>query len=397
MLRNVRKKPRWADTHPRIRRNKTELINRSAWTNYLTSSLPMADSPAARLCCHQLDPTKDPRWADLVEQHPDASVFHTVGWLEALKRTYGYEPVAFTTSSPTGALENGLVFCRVRSWLTGSRLVSLPFSDHCEPLCDSSEDLNFLVRYLKSALEHENWKYLEIRCIRENLGQRSGTEGGRPPVSYLLHVLDLHPELNDVFRSLDKDSVQRRIHRAERAGLTEKSGRSDDLLREFYDLFITTRGRQQLPPTPYAWFKNLIQCQGDAAEIRVAYQGAKPIAAILTLRFRKVLYYKYGCSDTRFNHLGATPWLLWKAITAAKATGATEFDMGRTQENHTGLLMFKNHWVGRPQRLAYWSYPSPSTLDSANGWRLNIAKRIFSYMPEKLLALTGKIIYRHMG
>jgi hypothetical protein len=26
-----------------------------------------------------------------------------------------------------------------------------------------------------------------------------------------------------VFQSLDKDSVQRRIHRAERAGLTEKS------------------------------------------------------------------------------------------------------------------------------------------------------------------------------
>ena len=47
---------------------------------------------------YQIDPTKDARWAELVERHPKASVFHTVGWLKTLRRTYGYEPVAFTTS-----------------------------------------------------------------------------------------------------------------------------------------------------------------------------------------------------------------------------------------------------------------------------------------------------------
>jgi hypothetical protein len=347
-------------------------------------------------CC-QLDPTKDPRWAQLVERHPKASVFHTVGWLEALKRTYGYEPVAFTTSPPTSELKNGLVFCRVKSWLTRSRLVSLPFSDHCEPLCDSPEDLNFLVRYLQTALEHENWRYLEIRSISRNLGQTGDTNGSRPSVSYFLHVLDLHPDLNDVLRSLDKDSVQRRIRRAGRAGLIEKSGRSEDLLKQFYDLFRATRGRHQLPPTPYAWFKNVIHCLSDAAEIRVAHQDGKPIAAILTLRFRNILYYKYGCSDTSFNHLGATPWLLWNAIASAKATGATAFDMGRTREDHTGLLAFKNHWVSQPQPLVYWSFPSVSALDSVDGWRLKVAKQVFSRMPDKLLALTGRIIYRHIG
>jgi hypothetical protein len=34
-----------------------------------------------------------------------------------------------------------LVFCRVRSWLTGRRSISLPFSDHCEPLVESHEAL----------------------------------------------------------------------------------------------------------------------------------------------------------------------------------------------------------------------------------------------------------------
>lgn len=346
---------------------------------------------------YKIDPTKDLRWAELLERHPKASVYHAVAWLQALRRTYGYEPVAFTTSPPTGELKNGLVFCHVKSWLTGRRLVSLPFSDHCEPLCDSHEELNFLVRYLQTALEREEWRYLEIRSLSGNLDQASDTNMSRPPVRYFLHILDLRPDLNGVFRSLDKDSVQRRIRRAERAGLIEKSGRSEDLLREFYDLFLTMRARHQLPPTPYVWFKNLIECLGDAAEIRVAHLNGRPIAAILTLRFRSVLYYKCGCSDTGFNNLGATPWLLWNAIGAAKASGATAFDMGRTQEDHRGLLAFKNHWVRQPLPLVYWSFPSVSALDSVDGWRLKVAKGFFSHMPEKLLALTGRVLYRHIG
>ncbi len=353
--------------------------------------------PVSRFCCHQLDPTKDSRWAELVARHPKASVFHTVGWLEALRRTYGYEPVAFTTSPPTSELKNGLVFCRINSWLTGRRLVSLPFSDHCEPLCDSPEDVKFLIRYLQTALEHQKWKYLEVRPINGNFGQPGNVIGFQRSATYFLHTLDLRPGLNEVFRSLDKDSVQRRIERAERAGLIEKCGRSDDLLKEFYALFVITRSRHRVPPIPYGWFRNLIHCQDKALEIRVAYKDKTPIAAILTLQFRDVVYYKYGCSDARFNKFGATPWLLWRAIAAGKSNGANEFDMGRTQEDHVGLLAFKNHWVRQSKRLVYWNFPGPSTLDLAGGWRLKMAKRIFSCMPDKLLAITGRLIYRHIG
>jgi len=346
---------------------------------------------------YQIDPTKDARWAELVERHPRASIFHTVGWLKALRKTYGYEPVAFTTSPPTGHLENGLVFCRINSWLTGRRIVSLPFSDHCEPLCDSAQELNFLVRYLQTALEHKEWKYLEMRPVGEEFGRMGKSVGFLPTTRYYLHSLDLRPDLDDVFRSVDKDSVQRRIHRAQRAGLLEKCGRSEDLLKAFYALFSITRSRHRLPPTPYAWFRNLIQFQGKALEIRLAYQDNVPIASILTLRFKNILYYKYGCSDTRFNKFGAMPWLLWNAIAEAKSDGAIEFDMGRTQDDNPGLLAFKNHWVSQPQRLIYWKFPDSPSLDSAEGWKFKFAQRLFSRMPPKLLTIAGKLIYRHIG
>jgi hypothetical protein len=347
---------------------------------------------------YQVDPTQDARWAELAERHPGASVFHSVAWLKALRRTYGYEPMAFTTSSSTGELKNGLVFCQVNSRLTGHRLVSLPFSDHCEPLFDSAEEVNFLILYLQATLKRKQWKYLEVRPINVNFGQTDNGVGFVPTATYFLHTLDLRPDLDNVFRNLDKDSVQRRVQRAQQAGLIEKRGTSDDLLKEFYRLLVITRHRHHVPPPPYAWFRNLIHCQGEALEIRLAYQSETPIAAILTLRFKDIVYYKYGCSDARFNKFGAIPWLLWNAIAAAKSNGANEFDLGRTEENNAGLLAFKNHWVRNPKQLVYWRFPEGShSFDSVDDWKLKMAKRAFSHMPSGLLTITGKLLYRHIG
>lgn len=364
----------------------------------MSDPLPEGDDHRmSRLHCYRLDPIKDARWEEFVQRHPNASVFHTAAWLQALKRTYGYQPVAFTTSPPTGPLKNGLVFCRVNSWFTGRRLVSLPFSDHCQPLFESTEELNFLIRYLQTALEHQNWGYLEVRPITGNFGQSDGKIAFLPTTRYFLHTLSLRSELGEVFRGLDKDCVQRRIRRAERAGLVEKCGRCDDLLKQFYALFVVTRGRHHLPPIPYSWFRNLVQCQGKALEIRLAYKDKVPVSAILTLRFRDVLYYKYGCSDASFNKFGANPWLLWRAIAAAKSDGATELDMGRTDEDAGGLLAFKNHWVPQPKRLVYWKFPETAARDLIHGWKLKMAKRVFSYMPDRLLKISGKLLYRHIG
>src|SRR5206468_3003538 len=96
-----------------------------------------------RVC--RIDPLSDPRWPAFLQRHPDASIFHTPGWLEALRRTYGYEPVVYTTCKPGQELINGIPFCRINSWLTGRRLVSLPFSDHCQPLAACPEDLKELL------------------------------------------------------------------------------------------------------------------------------------------------------------------------------------------------------------------------------------------------------------
>jgi lipid II:glycine glycyltransferase (peptidoglycan interpeptide bridge formation enzyme) len=250
---------------------------------------------------------------------------------------------------------------------------------------------------LRTTVEHENWRYLEVREANGDIGHTNAAKDVLPTTTHFLHVLDLRPNLDEVLRRLDKDSVQRRIRRAELAGITEKCGTSEDLLKEFFGLFVVTRGRHRLPPPPYAWFRNLIQCLNEALEIRVAYKDKTAISAILTLRFKDVAYYKYGCSIARFNKFGAIPWLLWQAIASGKSNGATQFDMGRTEEENIGLLTFKNHWVPQPRTLAYWRFPDTPSFNSVNGWKMRMAKRVFSSMPDALRIMAGKLIYRHIG
>jgi lipid II:glycine glycyltransferase (peptidoglycan interpeptide bridge formation enzyme) len=345
----------------------------------------------------QFDPVTDPRWPKFLDTHPGASVFHTAGWLEALRRTYGYDVIGYTSSPPGEKISNGMVFCRVNSWLTGQRMVSLPFSDHCEPLVNSAEELEFFVQGLRAELKRKECIYLEVRPVNGSFYQRGEQRGFRPARRYRLHSIDLRPDLDQIRRGFDKDSVLRRIRRAERAGLVEKCGRSADLLKDFYGLLVRTRARQDLPPQPYKWFQNLIECLGSALEIRLAYEKSTPVAAILTLRFSDIVFYKYGCSDTRYKHLGAMPLLLWAAVKECKFTGGKEFSLGRSDEDNAGLIVFKNHWTQYSTPLVYWRYPGPVSLESRESWKVRTAKRIFGVMPKRVLAVTGKLIYPHIG
>jgi lipid II:glycine glycyltransferase (peptidoglycan interpeptide bridge formation enzyme) len=343
---------------------------------------------------YNLNPLQDRRWQDFVDRHPHGSVFHSSPWLDALRRTYGYDPVVYTTTPPAKELSNGIVFCRVHSWLSGSRLVSLPFSDHCEPLADPAETTE-LIRSLRASGHVKRWKYVELRPLRPDSVAQTGdltrTE------SYSLQILDLRPSPDNLFRNFHKSCIQRKIQRARRENLAYEEGRSDELLKKFYDLLLLTRRRHGLPPQPLSWFRNVVACLGDRLVIRVASKGGRAVASIITLHYKETLVYKYGCSDSRFNNLGGNSLLFWRAIQDAKRIGALEFDLGRSETDNHGLITFKENWGAVSMPLAYYRLPARQPFRMHAGWGSRIAKGVFSVMPDTILAATGKLLYRHIG
>lgn len=342
---------------------------------------------------HEIDPLLDARWDEFVQSHPRSSVFHSSAWLRALRHAYGYQPIAFTATPPGERLSSGLVMCQVRSRLTGNRLVSLPFSDHCEPLVDAAEELNVIFQHLKNAVQQGLWNYAEVRPVIHRPDQPSGFETSH---SYSWHVVDLGDNPAERLMDFDKDCVQRRIRRAERESLHYEVGNSEALLSKFYRLFVGTRRRHHLPPQPCFWFQSLARFFGDRLQIRMVSHKAGPVAGILTLLHRNTVTYKYGCSDTRFNNLGGIPLLLWRTILEAKGQGVTQLDLGRSDLDNEGLIKFKDRWGSKRATLNYLRFPG-RTNSKIDDWSKRLLRVAVKVAPEWSLIATGRLLYRHIG
>ena len=340
---------------------------------------------------HVIDPLSDPRWTPFVERHSAACAFHTIGWLRALRLTYGYEPFAVTSSAPGRELEDAAPFCRIHSWATGPRLVSLPFTDHCQPLSTVRE----LVPFLTELAQREKYRFVELRPARAIAGTAIGRD--HRSAAYVIHWLDLSPSLELIFHALDKDSIQRKIRRAERERLQYREGRSPDILNQFYALLLRTRRRHQLPPQPRSWFENLARSMGESIQFRIAVKDEMPVAAIVTLTHRNAMIYKYGCSDERFHAAGSMPFLFWRMIQDAKQASIPLLDFGRSDLDNPGLIRFKDQWGTRRAELAYYRFPAPAQPSGAPSLGERTAKALFARLPDPLLAMAGRMIYRHIG
>lgn len=344
-----------------------------------------------------IDPLHDPRWDELVEHYSHASVFHTSGWLRALEQTYGYRPRILATHGFGRALQSALAFCEVSSWCTGRRLVSLPFSDHCEALLDSPTDAEILVGHLGEMRKRQRLRYIELRP-RTSASLFDVDRKLTPYCDFVLHTVSLRAPLHEIFRNTHKECIQRKVRRAEKEALAYAVGREEILICQFYQLMIRTRRRHCLPPQPMKWFQNLVRCMGEKLAIHVAYQSGTPVAATLTLEFRKTLTYKYGCSDERFTKLGGNPFLFWKMFEYAKDRGMEEMDLGRSDRGEPGLITFKDRLGGVQEPLEYFCMSANGERNSLPApWLKKIAKAGCGRAPDWLLVKAGDILYRHLG
>jgi Acetyltransferase (GNAT) domain len=376
----------------RPRRNSGVAVSRRVILSEVVShSLEMDHSAPA---VYEIDPLSDPRWPILVENHARSSVFHSTNWLTALHTVYDYKPVVVTTCPPGATLTNGLVFCHIKSWLTGRRFVSLPFSDHCEPLVDSPDDLDAMLLHMQRDLDEGKWQYSEIRPISQRPG---GHVGFKKALTYQFHRLDLRRSAQELFHGFHKDCVQRKIRRAEREALKYEEGNTEALLYTFYRLLVTTRRRQYLPPHPLAWFRGLIATFGDNLKIRVASKDDVPVASILTLSNKRCMVYKYGGSIAPLNKMGGMALLFWKTIQEAKDKALEELDMGRSGADNPGLIAFKEHWGATGTPLTYWRYPPPSPFVQRPAWQNGLARRLVQAAPDLALEAVGTLLYRHIG
>jgi lipid II:glycine glycyltransferase (peptidoglycan interpeptide bridge formation enzyme) len=133
------------------------------------------------------------------------------------------------------------------------------------------------------------------------------------------------------------------------------------------------------------------------AEIRLARKGGVPIAAILTLRHRGTVVYKYGCSDDRFHHLAGMPFLFWKLIEESKSQGSEQIDFGRTESENKGLIEFKDRLGTTRRMISYRRYPHDHGTKQLQLSERSVVRNLFASLPRVLTSGLGSLVYRHIG
>jgi CelD/BcsL family acetyltransferase involved in cellulose biosynthesis len=335
----------------------------------------------------------DPRWRDFAEGHPAAMPFHHPEWARMVAACYGFRAFAITSSDEGGVIRAGLPLVEVRHLVGRPRWVALPFTDYCPPLVSSQQDEEQLVIALKAAGRAADVRRVEVR------GPLAGGTVTGPAA--LRHLLTLDPDPAAVYTRFHPSQVQRNIRRAQREGLTLRSGsHAEDLVETFYGLHLRTRHRQGVPVQPRRFFRLLWErvVSSGIGSVLIVESSARPIAAAVFLHWNETVVYKFGASDPGAWSLRPNHLLFWHAIRTACEGGYRWFDFGRTDAGQEGLRSFKLSWGAREEPLLYRELGSePRQTHAANRTSARALEAIIRHGPLWLCRATGEMLYRYVA
>jgi len=346
-----------------------------------------------------IDPSNDQRWNSFILHHQSGSLYHHWLWKELIQKTYGYQPFYFILEAGD-AIRAAMPFFFINSHLTGTRMVSLPFSDCCIPLVNDSSEFAMLFEGAAAQLKNLNASYIELRS-KIDIEPINGFDLKKEE-NYRNHVLELYGSIEEVQEKFHKSCVKRVIKKVQSCDLTLVRGNKAKDMKAFYHLYVLTRKRHGLPPQPYKFFENMwdLFYPSDMLNVLLAVNGSTPVSGIILSKFKDTMYYLYGGSNSKFHHLGPNHLLLWKAIQMAHSEGLKYFDFGRTAVDNQGLLDFKRRWGTKEYKIISYTYPKmkkQKLLFNRNGAKSGLFYSLTKKLPTPILELGGNLFYKHWG
>lgn len=333
----------------------------------------------------------DPKWTSFVESHGEATVFHSVAWSQLLAECYGYQSFVVAAKDARGEVLAGIPMMEIRSWLTGRRWVSLPFTDFCPPLYRDKQSLEVLLDYLERLKSEHSLNRIEIR------GQMPQRATVHASSLYVIHKLNLSEGSEAVLESVSK-MHRRNIKRAKREGVIVEESQLKEAMDVFYRLQVSTRRRHGLPVQPKRFFDLVWErlIDKDLGFMLLAYKDNLPEAGGVFLKGKDVLIYKYGASTERGRKTRANNLLFWTAIQRACEWGYKLIDLGRTNIRNEGLRDFKSGWAAEEMLLEYSVIADRQPVQSKDAVK-PLFGRIIRYSPSFVCRATGEWLYGHFG
>ena len=355
---------------------------------------------ASDLMAQCIDPVNDERWDRFVTGHPFGWIPHLSCWQRILEQSFpymkGYYPALIQRD---GEIRAALPLFEVRSWLTGTRLVSIPWATLSDPLVGCNEEYRLLRQNALEMLESLEAGHLEVRSLHS----LSMVEGGIPaegPV-FKYHYLPLDRDPDELRHSFHRSCIQQRINRAYASGLRVRTGDSTEDLDILYSMHLKNRKHKCLPPQPYLFFRNMweILSAEKLATLLIAEFRGRPVASLLLFKFNGRMSAEVAQIDEEYRNMSPNILLFWEAIKLGVQENFKVFDFGRTSPEHRSLQEFKSRWGTNIADLRCLYYPAKKGLGLVNGRskRYKLLQFVCKHTPRFVQPFIGEFCYRHSG
>ncbi|HEX5763388.1 MAG TPA: GNAT family N-acetyltransferase [Solirubrobacterales bacterium] len=291
-----------------------------------------------------VEPDDYQRWDRFVRSHPEATVYHLSAWARILAGAYRFKPRYLVVEDESGNLRGVLPLLSRRGLITGLRMRSLPAVEIGGPLgADEAAE-----RALIEAAQSEAHR---LRCPLTIDSTRSLPAGQlghflnqvpRPPC----WIAEVPPaDSYDAWLGDRSSNLRRGVKRARSRGVAVRVAESEEDLRRFYRVYLTTMRKHRSLPRSLQQLSLARDLLGDVFRLFLAESDGRVVAGGVFHEFAGTLELLYNGSDDSALDLRPNHALYAEAVRWAADRNLSRFDHGYAWPG-SSLARFKQQWGG---------------------------------------------------
>ncbi|MDP4008554.1 MAG: peptidoglycan bridge formation glycyltransferase FemA/FemB family protein [Candidatus Peregrinibacteria bacterium] len=297
-----------------------------------------------------------------------------------LQKDLGYEPL-YLGIFESGNLMQSLLFILFRA-RRGTYLFC-PYGVHSEKQFES------LIPFLKKYATAHKVDFIRLSPLldetEENkaLFKKYGFKGAPVHMVHpeLLWLLDISGTEDEILAQMRKNT-RYGVRRAEKDGVSIKSGATQELLDTFYAIHEETAKRQGFVP----YSKKFLDAQRrvfaplDKIKIFIGMFEGKAISGAVIMYYGDEGAYHHGASLTEYNKIPASYLIQWEAIKEAKSRNMHTYNFWGVVDNApkhpwAGLSFFKKGFGGEGRQILHCQ-DLPITKKYWLNWIVETIRRI---------------------
>jgi hypothetical protein len=284
-------------------------------------------------------------WDEFASRYTDLIFYQSV-WSQVLKEGLGGQPLYFCLREG-GDIVAGLPGVLLNFRILRILYASIPYGN----LIGEREYFGPLMEILEG--EFRKRRIDQVR-MTESPFSKSQPPGALKSISTKCTLLDLRGLNKEKVWEGYKKNIRRDVRKAQRSGITIRSGDSMEGVNMFYKLYLASMERNRaMAKYPLHWFETLYEVvtKKGLGAILIAELNEVAIAGVVLIHSASSAHYFHNGSQYEFLKFCPNELLVHSSIENATERGSSFFDfMGSDPKDHS-LLRFKEKWGSQSMLL----------------------------------------------